>query len=156
MNDSWIFHEKFTPKVHNKFLSSSWSANETILKAFLKKGFMNWIVEFMNFCLSTIHEIRIVPFHGQFMNCIFHELFMNYLYRESLVSFVLHVLNMNCSWHWVHDIWLNNSWTKIPDTMNFSWIESEFLTDYMCSWHVHELSDIERFLNSSWKFKASP
>ena len=34
---------------------------------------MNWVVEFMNFCLSTIHEIRIVPFHGQGMNCGFED-----------------------------------------------------------------------------------
>ena len=80
---SWMIREQFMnssfPNVHNRFLTNSWSANETILEESLKRGFMNWLVVFMNFCLLTIHEIIIFPFHGQFMNLIFHEWFMNFL-----------------------------------------------------------------------------
>ena len=91
----------------DKFLTSPWIANETT---------------------STLYNFI---FHGQFMNFCSNEPFKNFFKQISIVSFALHVLDMNSSWNPVHEKCLISSCLRVHNkAMNSSLSFHEYSNKY--------------------------
>ena len=119
---SWMIREQFMnssfPNVHNRFLTNSWSANETILEESLKRGFMNWLVVFMNFCHINYSWNKNIS-----ISRTVHELNLSWMVHEFFVTRICCLICTSCSGH---ELFMMTSWWTFHEQR------------FMISWTFHE------------------
>ena len=97
---------------------------------------------FMNFCSWTVLE--------QFMNCD-DEQFIDFCSWTSKFNFVQTVCELFMNYFWVHNKFLNSSWTDDELFMNVYSLDQQCELFRNFWWIVHELFCFHnKFLNSSW------